>query len=78
MRQKIIISIAILLTFGWIGILDYESKKLKEAINNLNETVTMQNEVLLQHKANIINTKSDIELFIEIVNELKNIFDNKT
>lgn len=72
MRQKIIISIAVLLTFGWIGILDYESKKLKEAISNLNETVTMQNEVLLQHKASIANTKSDIELFIQIVNEFRN------
>lgn len=72
MRQKIIISIAVLLTFGWIGILDYEVKKLKESINNLNETVTIQNEVLLQHKASIINTKSDIKLFIEIVNEFRN------
>jgi hypothetical protein len=72
MRQKIIIITAVLLTFGWIGILDYEAKKLKEAINNLNETVTIQNEVLLQHKASIINTKSDIELFIQIVNEFRN------
>ena len=72
MRQKIIISIAVLLTFGWIGILDYEAKKLKEVVTNLNETVTIQNEVLLQHKATIINTKSDIELFIEIVNEFRN------
>ena len=71
MRQKIIISIAVILTFGWIGILDYEAKKLKEVVTNLNETVTTQNEVLLQHKVTIINTKSDIELFIEIVKELK-------
>ncbi len=72
MRQKIIITIAAILTFGWIGILDYESKKLKEAISNLNETVTIQNEVLLQHKATIVNNKSDIELFIEIVQEFRN------
>jgi len=72
MRQKIIITIAVILTFGWIGILDYEAKKLKEQISNLNETVTIQNEVLLQHKATIINNKSDIKLFIEIVQEFRN------
>lgn len=72
MRQKIIISIAIILTFSWIGILDYEAKKLKESISNLNETVTIQNEVLLQHKETIINTKSDIELFMDIVAEFRN------
>ena len=72
MRQKIIISIAIILTFSWIAILDYEAKKLKESISNLNETVTMQNEVLLQHKETIINTKSDIELFMDIVAEFRN------
>jgi len=72
MRQKIIICIAVILTFGWIGILDYEAKKLEEAIDNLNETVTIQNEVLLQHKSTIVNNKSDIKLFLEIVHEFSN------
>ena len=73
MRQKIIITIATILTFGWIALLDYEGKKYNESINALNEVITTQNELIINLQKEIDGNVINVDHLMDDMNHLMDL-----
>ena len=72
MRKKIIITIATILTFSWIALLDYEGKKYNESIKILNEVITEQNKIIIELQKEINGNIINVD---HLIDDMKNLID---
>ena len=74
MREKIIVIIAILLTFTYIGILDYEGKNYNESITILNEVIAEQNKIIIELQREIDGNIINVDHLIDDMRNLMNTY----
>ena len=72
MRKKIIITIAAILIFSWIAVLDYEGKKYNESIKILNEVITEQNKIIIELQKEINGNIINVD---HLIDDMKNLID---
>ena len=72
MRKKIIITIAAILIFSWIAVLDYEGKKYNESIKILNEVITEQNKIIIELQKEINGNIINVD---HLIDDMKNLMD---
>ena len=72
MRKKIIITIAAILIFSWIAVLDYEGKKYNESIKILNEVITEQNQIIIELQSEINGNIINVD---HLIDDMKNLID---
>ena len=72
MRKKIIITIAAILIFSWIALLDYEGKKYNESIKILNEVITEQNQIIIELQREINGNIINVD---HLIDDMKNLID---
>ena len=72
MRKKIIITIAAILIFSWIAVLDYEGKKYNESIKILNEVITEQNQIIIELQREINGNIINVD---HLIDDMKNLID---
>ena len=74
MRKKIIITIAAILIFSWIAVLDYEGKKYNESIKILNEVITEQNKIIIELQREIDGNIINVDHLIDDMKNLMNTY----
>ena len=74
MRNKIIITIAAILIFSWIAVLDYEGKNYNESITILNEVITEQNKIIIELQREIDGNIINVDHLIDDMKNLMNTY----